>query len=320
MKAKSFPRFVSLLISLSFLLTLLACRGVVMQARPPDPIALKSPEQVGAHVFLVVFENQRFDVIVGRPPAPYINNSLIPQGGLATQFFADTHPSIGNYFMLTCGQIISNDLFFGEIVDVDNLARLLGQNGVSWKAYMEDLPSVGYTGDRAYPYVKSHNPFAFYSDIHFVQQQANNMVPFSQFASDLANHTLPSFSYIVPNQINNMHDCPPPGGPTCTNEDKITLGDTWLKNNIGPLLASPEFQKDGILIITWDESFDTDNTNGGGHIPVIILGPGVKAGFQSTTMYKHESVLRLIEEKLTVPVTLGNSTAAPSMDEFLVGH
>ena len=146
------------------------------------------------------------------------------------------------------------------------------------------------------------------------------MVPFTQFASDLANHTLPSFSFIVPNQINDMHDCPPPGGPTCTNEDKIRLGDQWLQNNIGPLLQSPEFQKDGILIITWDESFDTDSTNGGGHIPVVVVGPGVKAGFQSSTMYKHESVLRLIEEKLTVPVSLGNSTAAPSMDEFLVGH
>ena len=319
MREKGFLRFASVFISIFLLLGLLGCRGVVMQARPPDPIALKPPELVGAHVFLVVFENQRFDVIVGRPPAPYIN-SLIAQGGLATQFFADTHPSIGDYFMLTSGQIITNDLFFGEIVDVDNLARLLGRNGVSWKAYMESLPSVGYTGDRAYPYVKSHNPFAFYSDIHFVPQQADNMVPFPQFASDLANHTLPSFSFIVPNQINDMHDCPPPGGPTCTNEDKIRLGDQWLQNNIGPLLQSPEFQKDGILIITWDESFDTDSTNGGGHIPVVVVGPGVKAGFQSTTMYKHESVLRLIEEKLTVPVSLGNSTAAPSMDEFLVGH
>src|SRR5207302_321811 len=264
MREKGFLRFASVFISIFLLLGLLGCRGVVMQARPPDPIALKSPELVGAHIFLVVFENQRFDVIVGRPPAPYIN-SLIAQGGLATQFFADTHPSIGDYFMLTSGQIITNDL-------------------------------------------------------HFVPQQADNMVPFPQFASDLANHTLPSFSFIVPNQINDMHDCPPPGGPTCTNEDKIRLGDQWLQNNIGPLLQSPEFQKDGILIITWDESFDTDSTNGGGHIPVVVVGPGVKAGFQSTTMYKHESVLRLIEEKLTVPVSLGNSTAAPSMDEFLVGH
>jgi len=318
MKENGLLRFFVLLIALSLLLTLVACRGLVMQARPPDPVALKAPETVGAHVFLVVFENQRFDVIVGAPSAPYMN-SLIPQGGLATNFFADTHPSIGNYFMLTSGQIISNHLFNG-FVDVNNLARLLVQNGVSWKAYMEDLPSVGYTGEGAYPYEKEHNPFAFYNDIHLVPQQANNMVPFTQFASDLANHRLPSFSYIVPNQINNMHDCPPPGGPTCTNEDKIKLGDTWLQNNIGPLLNSPEFQKDGILIITWDESFDTDSTNGGGHIPVIILGPGVKAGFQSTTFYQHESVLRLIEEKLTVPVTLGNSTAAPSMDEFLVGH
>ena len=53
---------------------------------------------------------------------------------------------------------------------------------------------------------------------------------------------------------------------------------------------------------------------------MIIVGPAVKAGFQSTTFYQHESVLRLIEERLLVPATLGSSASAPGMDEFLVGH
>jgi len=317
MKYRCSARFIALFVSLPLLLALIACRGLVMQNAPPTPVDIKSAEVIGTHVFLVVLENQKFDVIVGRPPAPYLN-SLIAQGGLATQFYANVHPSEPNYFMLTSGQTLALSQFPTGIIDVNNLARLFGQNGVSWRAYMESLPRIGYTGDMAYPYVKAHNPFAYYSDTHFLPQQASNIVPFTQFASDLANHALPAFSYIVPNLINDMHDCPP--GTTCTNEDKILRADQWLQNNVGPLLSSPEFQKDGILIITWDESFDTDSAHGGGHIPLIIVGPGVKAGFQSTTFYQHESVLRLIEERLLVPATLGSSASAPGMDEFLVGH
>jgi len=39
---------------------------------------------------------------------PYLN-SLASQYDLATQYFANTHPSIGDYFMLTTGQLVTND-------------------------------------------------------------------------------------------------------------------------------------------------------------------------------------------------------------------
>jgi hypothetical protein len=42
----------------------------------------------------------------------------------------------------------------------------------------------------------------------------------------------------------------------------------------------------------------------------------VKPGFVSDTFFQHESALRLIEERLELPVVLGSSTDAPSMQEF----
>jgi len=56
------------------------------------------------HVGVVVFENQNYSDAVGSAAMPYFN-SLISSGGLATQFFANVHPSMGNYFMMTTGQI-----------------------------------------------------------------------------------------------------------------------------------------------------------------------------------------------------------------------
>ena len=56
-----------------------------------------------SHVFLVVLENHGFSQVIGSPSMPYLN-SLASQGALAANYFANTHPSIGNYFMLTTGQ------------------------------------------------------------------------------------------------------------------------------------------------------------------------------------------------------------------------
>jgi acid phosphatase len=305
----------SCILALAFILS--SCRGVSDINVPPEPQAVQAP--VTKRIFLVLMENQKFEAIVGNPNAPYIN-SLIARGGLATNFEADTHPSLGNYFMLTVGNIITNDLFFADVVGDDNLIRELGQHGIGWRAYLQSIPETGYLGDNAYPYVKSHNPFAYFSDTHFYTSQANNMVSLDQFAADLANGNLPAFVYLTPDQMHNMHDCLDGTGNGCTNNDKIKLGDDWLRTNIEPILESPDFQKNGILILTWDESWDNDDRGGGGRVPTIFVGPGMKQGFKSTTFYQHESTLRFIEEQLGLPVTLGKSVDAPSMAEFLTGN
>src|SRR5258708_1471474 len=60
------------------------------------------------HVAIVVEENTNYASVVGSTSMPYLNG-LINQYGLGTQYYANTHPSIGNYFMLTTGQILTND-------------------------------------------------------------------------------------------------------------------------------------------------------------------------------------------------------------------
>src|ERR1700694_3204920 len=60
------------------------------------------------HVVLVMEENHSYSEVIGSSSMPYLN-SLASQYGLATQYFANTHPSIGQYFMLPTGQIVNND-------------------------------------------------------------------------------------------------------------------------------------------------------------------------------------------------------------------
>src|ERR1041385_5230335 len=256
------------------------------------------------HVFIVTEENHDYSSVIGSSSMPYLN-SLAQQYGLATQYYANTHPSIGNYFVLATGQVVTNDDSYSTIVTVDNVVRRLLAAGKTWKSYAENLPSVGYIGGDVGNYARKHNVFALLSDVANDSVQRRNLVPFTQFATDLRNGTLPAFSNIVPNLCNDAHDC------------SLATADNWLRTNIDPLLQTATFQQDGLLIITFDES-SSDNTNGGGRVVWVAVGPSVKRGFQTGTLYKHQSTLRFILKSLGVPVFPGAAATAPDMDEFII--
>lgn len=244
---------------------------------------------------------------------PYFN-SLAAQHSLATQYYANTHPSIGNYFMLTAGNIeTNNDAFSGTITD-DNIVRALLTGGKSWKAYAQSLPSPGYLGPDVYPYLKHHNPFAYFSDVVNSSVLAANIVPFSQLSADLSSGALPRFDYLLPDAENDAHDCPS-GGSLCLDSDKLAAADNWLKANLAPLINNPALAN-SVFIIVFDEALDIDLTNGGGRVAAVLVGAHVKPAYMSTTLYQHQSTLRLMLELLAVADRPGLSATAPSMSEF----
>jgi acid phosphatase len=256
---------------------------------------------VFGHVVIVLEENHNYDQ-VDSTSMPYLM-SLVPKGGLATQYYANTHPSIGNYLMVTTGQIVTNSDSYSQTITVDNIVRSLLAKGKTWKGYAEDLPSVGFTGQSSGKYARKHFPLSFFSDVVNDSTQIKNLVPFTQFATDLAGGHLPNYSFIAPNLCNDAHDC------------SLQTADAWLQTNIAPLLADATFQADGLLIITFDES-DNDNTNGGGRVFWLALGPKVKQGFSSATLYQEQSTLRLMAEGLGLTDFPGASATASNMAEF----
>lgn len=246
---------------------------------------------------------------------PYLN-SLAKQYALATNYYANVHPSIGNYFMLTTGQLITtNDAFTGP-VNVDNLVRELLAAGKTWRSYAESLPSVGYTGGDAYPYLVRHNPFSYFSDVRNSSVQRQNLAPFTQFPSDLGAGQLPDFSYIVPNAEHDAHDCPD-GTQNCADSVKLAIADNWLRSNLGPLLSSSLFRRDGLLVIAFDEAATSDSTHGGGHVAMLMVGPAVKSAYQSTAFYQHQNTLRFLVNSTGAAAPPGSSASANPMSEFL---
>ncbi len=296
----------------------IACGGYAVvppavTVKPVDPPPVVVTNDV-RHVFLVVEENKDYSDVIGSASMPYLN-SLANSGGVATNYYANGTDSLPNYFMLTAGDTVTTGATYDSVVTEDNVVRELIAAKKSWKAYAESLPSAGYTGGDQYPYVKVHNPFAYISDVVNDPTQVDNIVPFTQLASDLTAGTLPNYAFIIPNDYSNSHDCPP-NMATCTLSDTLQYSDNWLKTNIAPLLASAEFQQHGLLIITWDESRTNTTVNGGGHVASVIVGAKVKPAYQSSTFYQHQSMLRLMMKAIGLTNFPNQSATAPDMSEF----
>src|SRR6185312_12712928 len=168
--------------------------------RPPAPPPPSASVPQFGHVVMVLEENHSYSEVVGNSAMPYLN-SLAAQYGLATQYFANTHPSIGNYFMLTTGQIVTNDDSFTGTVDVDNIVRELLASGKTWKSYAESR-------NDPILYAKWHDPLSYFSDVVNSSTQMQNLTLLSQFSSDLTNNVLPNFSFVVPNLLNDGHSAP----------------------------------------------------------------------------------------------------------------
>lgn len=269
----------------------------------PAPAALPS----FSHVFLVMEENHSYSEVIGNSSMPYLN-SLASQYGLATQYFANAHPSLPDYMVLTTGLTETFDDNFAGTISDDNVVRELVNAGKTWKSYAESLPSPGYIGGDTSLYARRHNPFTYLSDVQNDSSQAANIVPFTQFATDLANDTLPQYSFILPNLVDDAHD------------GSLAQADAWLQTNIAPLLASSAFQSGGLVIITFDEGSQSDIAHGGGQVATLIISSTAKKGFQCQTLYQHQSVLRLILSGSGVETFPGTSATAPDMAEFFIGH
>jgi phosphatidylinositol-3-phosphatase len=251
-----------------------------------------------AHVVIVMEENHSYSQVIGNAAMPYLN-SLAKKYGLATNYYATAHPSLPNYFMLTAGHTITfNDNFTG-VYSGNNIVRQLLLGGKTWKVYAEELPNVGYTGGDHLSYVRHHNPFVYFTDVVNSSVQKLNVVPFTEFSADLASNSLPNYSFVVPDNLDNGHSA------------SLAQADAWLKSKISPLFNDPQFKASGVLIIVFDESLQSDISHGGGHVAVVVAGPNAVLGSKFTGFAQHHSLLRLSCDLLGMTNCPGLAATAP---------
>jgi phosphatidylinositol-3-phosphatase len=237
-----------------------------------------------------VFENHSYSQIIDSSSAPYINQ-LAAQCGLATNFYAEAHPSLPNYIAMTSGstQGITDDNGPGSHpLDVPSIFSQLPAGGS--RSLEESMPSNCLSSDSG-DYAVRHNPEAYYTNLG--TDCANFDVPLGSTPDISA-----EFTFVTPNLCDDMHDC------------SVSTADTWLSNFLPGILSSPEYQSGATAIfITWDE----DDGSSGNHVATLVLSSATPVGARSATSFDHYSMLRTTEELLGITTYLGGAATAASM-------
>jgi hypothetical protein len=261
-------------------------------ARPQAQLALPArlPTPKSSHVVTIVMENKELGDVIGSPDAPYINR-VARRYGLATASYGVQHPSLPDYLALTSGGThgIDSDCTSCRVA-ARNIVDQLDAARLSWKAYMEDLPSPCFGGAGSGGYAKKHDPFMYYDDVAHDQGRCRRVVPLGRLGGDLRRGRLPTYAFISPNLCNDMHDCP------------VATGDRFLAHLMPTLLRAVGPQ--GYVVLTWDEGTSDRGCCGGsagGRIPTIVAGRLVRRGARLRAPLDHYGVLRTIEDTLGLP-------------------
>jgi hypothetical protein len=304
------------------------------------------------HVFVVNIENLGFRTTWGaHSRAPYLATRLRAQGMLLKEYYGTAHHSLGNYLAQISGQGPSNQIQHdcpvytrfretgpvqkpGQVVGngcvypakVQTLAGQLDAAGLTWRGYMEDMSTPCQHSrlgakerwaaqTRREQYATRHNPFMYFRSITSRPTYCKSHVrSLGALRKDLRRtSTTRNLSYITPDLCHDAHD------PRCKGNDGkggLPAANEWFHTWIPRILASPAFGKNGLLVITADESEGPSEDSraccgegpgpntaqpgldgpGGGRIGALVISPYVAAGTSSKRAYNHYSLLGSIED------------------------
>jgi phospholipase C len=330
--------------------------------------AAAAPVPLYDHVVVIIAENKGFNQLMDHPEWTPELHRLAKDYGLATQFFGEVHSSEGNYIAMLGGDtfgIHDDDAFFckpglknqfceksdrPDYVDHNITARSLmdqmTEKGLTWKAYMEDLPGPGSLVPQwptaNYPvkgmahalYAAKHNGFVSFKRVNEepYPQLMMHMVGFSQLDTDLASGDLPNYAHIVPNQCNEMHGRGARDGPDvppdCLGSNEAALirrGDAEIGRLVDKIMQSKVWSASGntAIVVTFDENNDAERHSGaqgccgydpdslanfgGGHIVTIVITNHGPRGVADPTPYNHYSLLRTVEDAFGISEHLGHA-------------
>ena len=310
----------------------LACGATMLFALTAIPTPAKAQVSKVKTVWLIIMENHNWTGnnagaafgapdIKGNPLAPYINGTLLHTAAHAERYYnpPGNHPSAPNYIWLEAGtnfgMLADNTPAQDNITSHQHLVHLLDEAGITWKEYAEqDFGNPEYDDcplDFSEVDVNHVGPNYFADDTNDFNSQSSycirHVVPYSEMATDLADHTLAHYNIITPNLCHDGHE----GISPCAADeptDNTARSDQWLKKNVPLITESEEYKKGGVLFIVWDEAEDS-GAYSDGPIGMFVLSPFAKGGghseYTNYIHYDHSSMLKTIEEIFGVKPLLG---------------
>ena len=351
------------------LATLAAALLLVGPASARVPARAETAGGAPQHIFFIMMENHEFSQIIGNTAdAPFINQ-LARHAGVAANYYGVTHPSLPNYLAAVSGsfQGIWDDCQAGAAITCPpeefipnsgdgtagnyltkhqiarasarphlfggrNLVDQLQSRGLTWRAYMQQLPSPGSlvvnaptiqtsSGPVTLPlYAQKHNPFVYFSDIYNNRSRLRHIVPFDRFAANLSAGRVPNFVWISPDQCHDMHGVDPTSAalahqPKCgypnsgLDHGAIQLGDAFLQKTVGEIMDSRVWRTTrSSIVIAWDEDDYSGFTGtwtsprgrdgiilGGAHTPALVVNSWTSTPRVDNVAANHYNMLATIQ-------------------------
>ncbi|OLN87305.1 putative acid phosphatase 1 [Colletotrichum chlorophyti] len=239
---------------------------------------------------------------------------LRKEGILLSNYYAQTHPSQPNYIAALAGD------YFGLDHDdpvrlpnnVSTIVDLLAWRGLSWKAYMEDIPGPGYlaaasdgqTGNGKWDYVRKHNPFASFDSINLNGSRLLRIQGFDDWEVDFEKKQVPQYAFMVPNMMHDGHNT------------TLEYATKWARDFLKPMLSKDAFKERTLIVLTYDEAEDHQKPN---QIATLLLGSAVPAylkGTEDRTFYTHYSTISTVEYNWETP-NLGRYDVGANIFKFV---
>lgn len=233
-----------------------------------------------------------------------------------------------------------------NLLTATTIFQELQNAGVSWKIYVNPANSSCATNPTpqcllTLSYVQN---FAWGQTIP--QNYPNNLVPISQYFTDVQNGTLPQVSMIEPAYNAGLDEH---GSDSDQYPINIQLGAQYVESLINPLMTSVSW-KDSAFILTYDEAggiYDhvaaqpavspdgikpvdlepsdicTGNTGPncdfvytGYRVPLVVISPYAKKHYVNHNVADYTAILKLIEKRFNLPSLTKRDAAQINMTQF----
>ena len=221
--------------------------------------------------------------------------------------------------------------------------------GITWKIYVDpEGTNCAPTDSACLANGSSYiNMFTYEQTILNTPALLQNIVPISQFTTDVQNGTLPQVALIEPASAAALDEHP--NDVDTESPSDIQAGANYASGLINALMASPSW-KDSAMIFTYDEfggfydhvspqpmpspdgiqpidlqpgdicdgtgqlGTGTCNfTSTGYRVPLIVISPFARKNYVSHTVYDYTAILTLIEKRFAVPALTMRDAAQADM-------
>jgi phospholipase C len=227
--------------------------------------------------------------------------------------------------------------------------------GITWKIYVEPDPEAfgNCAPNEATPQCLYQVPGSYLQMFTYGKTVVNdpvlslNIVPMSQFNTDVANGTLPQVAW-----IESPTDAGKDEHPSVSDSSPVNIqkGAVFVEGLVSALMQSPSW-KDSVMIFTYDEGgglYDhvspqpmpspdgippmdlrsgdiCDNGHTGPtcdfvftgyRIPLVVMSPFARKNYVSHTVADTTAVLKLIETRFNIPALTKRDAAQFDMTEF----